>query len=488
MAKLDPSEFVPDEPSKLDPSEFVPDEPIRAQPVPEPSRLEKVANILRGLNQARADLYAAPARIVGDVLAAKGEDSQNNALTKEFSPERPTGALLNSLGTGYSWGALPKLKGAVAAMQEGSARISPFTGDEQITRPDLSFMDGVKARYKAERDYAYRDEDRAKKAQPYVWYPGMVASTVASPNPFNKLGVGIKAAEGAGKLSRLAAAGGRMSGRLASAAGQGELYAAGSSRKEDWAGKAQDIAEGGTIGGLVGAVAEPISGLGRYFKGLMDTGSKRANAMVGSERAADLASETGRLGGVTTGVKTDLRDAPVYASDLDIEPEIRQGLADWATNEQAKALKNAAARNLLKRLPTRLGQIEQAEGAVSAAEQRATPEAVAAGTQEYLGPVNVLAKEVLPRADRLARSAMPGMSITGQIAQSTGAPVTTLKNLVNAPGVQYWAGKLGGAATRPPGYLASKAVSPLSRYLEGQDPDEDRKKKAADGFVAGTGG
>lgn len=451
MAKLSPDEFIPDEPVKLAPEEFVPDEVVQA-PAAEPSNLSKMAGFIKKAAGTAHSIQTAPQRVVSGWLTGADEP-----LTKELSPDQPVGAAIRGVGNGFAFGAMPKINGAAAAFEGFPFRL-----------PNLDA-------YEPAKKQAEHDDDYSREQQPFAYGGGEIAAAVASPNPFGKLGAGLGAA-------------GKVAGRVAGASGQGGLYAAASSRAPSWSGSegqpgvAEELAQGSGIGGAFGAAVEPVTALHRGLGALKQQGAKRAETLNADLLQKDFSSERGRLGGVTTGTKTDLRDAELFAKDGDIDPEIRRTLEEWLTGEQAKLTKNTTARSLSERLPQRQGEMDQARAAMDVAKDRASPQGVRDATSEYLGK-STLVEDVAPRVDRLI-----GNKMVSSIAEFGGAPIQTVKNLGKNPRFQFKAGKTGEALMAPLAGAANMSVNPATRsladYLQ-KKPDDEREEDAADFYSRG---
>lgn len=431
------------------------EEPVATEsaPVVPPSRLARLAEVIRSAPQAMRDMQLAPLRMVMNPAA-------------ELSPQGQTGAAVRGFGHGASFGLTDELRGVSGAVDEIGARFSPFESRSiEQTRPSQSFMDAVSGRYREDRNAARHEEDQAGNTHPLVHGGAEIGGMIATPNPFSKL-----------------AAAGRA-GRLASAAGQGELYAGGSSRASDAGGIAKDVATGGGVGLMAGAAAEPVGALARWFSGLKNKGAAATGAKVGSDAAKDFASERGRLGGVTSGTETDFVTAEKIIASPIAPPELKARAQAIIDSDMGKQTRLSAWENTLDRIPSRLGQIGEARGAMEAASAATEPAAVAAATQARLDQ-SVLKTQILPRVDRLARSAIPGLTPGGAFAQATGAPVTTVNNLLKAPEFQHRVGQIGEAMTKPVAGAAEKAGG-LSEYLMS---DEDREEEAAANYTKKMGG
>ncbi len=448
---------------------------------PEPTRMEKIAGFLKkapgAVMRAAEDVNATPIRVLA------------GGLERELGPDQPTGAALRGFGHGASYGVVDKLRGVHGAVDEAAKRLSPipFRPEDQEF-PKESFFGAIGKRYAQERDASYHEQDVADAKQPVISGLSKVAGAVATPNPFSKLGAGIKAAEGAGLAARGAAAAGRFSGRLAAGAGQGEIYGLGSSRAPDLKGKFVDTAQAGGIGMGVAAAAAPVSALAKYMGGIRASGAEAQEALQSKLAQKDVMSERGRFGSLSKEPLAAYRTLDSEIAAGAATPEQAAEYAAFKSSPLGVSTRQRAIANLLKMLPGHEGQMVEAEGAFGAASANAEPAAVKAATDAKLGE-SVIKNDILPRIDRLV-----GNKALSMIGEFGGAPITTTKNLLKTPTFQHRVGQVGEAAAAgissgitTAGKAAQPVLnsSPLADYLRPMD-EEERKKKSTEAFEAGT--
>lgn len=438
---------------------------LEKKSAPEPSRLQRAANFIRRGASTFADLHTAPFRVARGWLTGADEP-----LTKELSPDQPTGAAIRGFGNGLAFGTMPALHGAVAAVQDPA---------------------NLRAAYVKGRDQARHDDDFASEQQPFAYGGGQVVGAVATPNPFGKLGAGGNAAV-------------RVAGRIASASGQGGLYALGSSRADSWSGEegkpgmAQDLVEGSGVGGALAAAAEPISGLSRYFSGVKNraAAAERGNIF---EKQSDLVDVRGSSkGGETSTAMKQFDHIEAMATDPAASPEDKAWALEFMAGPAWADLKRQVYSNVRERAGGIGPRLTHSDALLEDAQRGMKPEAIDAATKASLDK-STIRHDVLPRAGRILGRVLPGASISGQIAQSTGAPVTTIDNLINkTPTFTHRVGQVGEAMTAPFAGAANASIRPLTEtlddYLQERPPelvpmeDEERQAEAAAHFSQEQGG
>ncbi len=450
-----------------------------------PSRLSRVASALRKAHDAVA---SAPLNLLLNPSA-------------ELSPQGGTGAALRGFGHGASYGFTDELRGAAGALDEATARLSPFKSRSiEQTRPSQGPLDAISGRYLADRDAARHEEDQSAEAQPVLHTAGEVGGMVATPNPFSKLGAGIKAAEGAGRVARFAAGAGRLGGRLAGAAGQGEIYGAGSSRANDVGGVIQDVEKGGGIGLAAAAAAEPLRAGASWAAALKSRGAS-AQAKKVFESQADLVDSKGAsLGGEISSnmrqfehVERTISDPT--ASPADVAEAMRISKEPWFLE-----LKSQVRQAAFGRLQSAKPRLEHTQALLEDAQRGMEPEALAAKTKSDLDR-SVLVNDVFPRAERYAQRVVPGAigsAVGGPIGAGAGAlggaaigaPGTSLANLLKTPTFQHRAGQIGEAIAKPLAGGADVAgKSLLQQYLnQPAKDDEKRQEEAAANLTRKMGG
>jgi hypothetical protein len=248
---------------------------------------------------------------------------------------------------------------------------------------------------------------------------------------------------------------------------------------------ALDTVEGGALGLATAGAIEPVAALGRYGKALKAQGKAGEVAAVGKAASKDFGKARGGLGSDTRGTITALKDADAIVA-RPIPPDMTgEALrAEMAMKEQARAFvesdlgkqtRQLAAQNMLDDLPNKMGQMQESRASMEAAGEAASPEMVEAAAQKNVDK-SIITEDIAPRLDRLGHN-----TVFSTAASSIGAPLTTVKNIMKTPRIQYRAGQVIGAAGKPAEAM-SKAQIPatgmLEDYLRPRD-DEEREEQGA---------
>lgn len=464
MAKVDPNdvEILPVG-GKVDPRD------VQIDQAPAPSRMDRLLSALKGAAGEQQYAQTAPLRLMMNPEA-------------ELSASGQTGAALRGVLHGGTFGFSDELRGLSGAKDEAVARgANALTGGSKVPGP--SFVDALKARYRNDRDTARAEEDTSAKAFPATHGAAEVVSMAATPNPFGKL-----------------AAAGRV-GRVAASAGAGELFGLGASRSADAPGILRDTAEGGAWGLGGAAVGEGAGAVAAKGKGIMKNAAAEQAAKEESALSKDVASERGRLGGISGGVLGDFDRAEAMLSNPAATAAQKAKAIAFIDSPEGQRLRQISYDNLNERLPGRMNETNEARGAYDAAVQRNTPATAEALAAEKLK--GGMWSEAKPRLMRIAQRTIPtaaglaighgagplGMAAGGIggaiIGAAMGHPGTTLANMAKAPAFRYGAGKALRTIAAP----AAETGAPqgLEQWLQ-KKPDDEREAEGADFFTKATGG
>lgn len=433
-----------------------------AQPVaPEPSRLQRVAAALKSLPAQGLRLGLKAGQYYGNAIAHPIDTARDLA-----DMEGTGGAVVRGFGKGASAGFIDELDGVAGAYGEIGSTLSDLKNGPLIQRMKARGMseNPVLAAYREHRDQRRHDDEVSRQGSPDAFGAAQLGGAAAMP---------------------VAKAG--LAGRLAQGAGYGGAYGLGESKADLTKGETgpalRDAGEGAAVGLGAALAVEPAMALGRYSTALKAQGKAGEIAAVGKAASKDFGKARGGLGSDTRGTLTKLKTADdILASPL-ATPEMKAQAQAFLDSEIGKQTRLTAWQNTLDDLPNQMGQMGEARGSMEAAAAAAAPEAVEATAMQNLSE-SVIKKEVLPRVDRLV-----GNKALSMIGQFGGAPITTTKNLLKSPHVQYRSGQIGEAAAVPM-TAVGKALQPggaqmLEDYLRPKD-DEERQEQAASWFTSAT--
>ncbi len=420
-----------------------------------PAKSAGVADWLRSKAAGVADVGVRAAKSAGRLAIKGGQYSANPALMlsemSDLSPSGVGGAALRGGGQGLTAGFSDELSGLYNAGDELGAQMRKRVGlplGENYAK-DGPVLPALVARYREGRDGERRDFARASEAQGDVYGAGKLGGGAVS-------SIAAPGARGAGLVGRLAG-GTTLGGFLGLGNSEADLT------KGDVEGAASDTLHGAATGlatqGAMEVAAAPFSMAATGFGNLKAKGAAADLANKAKAAAKDFASERGRLGGLSVGTLGDLERAEAVAASPLATPAQQAQASAFLNSPDGLALRRRANDNLLERLPSRMGELSESRAAMEAARDSAEPAAVQAASQAHLN-TSMFKSEILPRADRLAGRLLPGMSLSGGIAQATGAPVTTVANLLKAPHFQYRVGQVGEAMAAPAAN-AMRSTAPL---------------------------
>ena len=371
------------------------------------------------------------------------------------------------------------LKAALAALSargQGPMEVLKRAGSAVVA-------DGFGDEYRALRDQARAQQDKAEQEQQGAYIAGNLAGGLVLPIP------GGAPARGASLMTKL----GR--GALGGAAA-GTAYGAGASKAEDIGGIAKDAAVGAALGGAGGALGAGVgAGLsrvgGRAARGIAE--ADEAIQQIGAAKGRK-AEETA-LAELRNAAQATYRAAEKAVQDKSAPPEVIREA------EQLLARMNAGG---TRDLPGAVSR-EATARATHATAAKTTPELVAAATEHAGNPLRV--------AGRLAkRYAVPAVS--GALGAALGGPfgfgvgalagrgaspsVNAVVRAMREPAmkkmgwqaVQALTGgaRLPGAAQRGAGAI-SRAVEPelaeilLPAYV---DAEEERRRRLAEALLGGV--
>lgn len=381
----------------------------------------------------------------------------------DFSVGGTGDAAVRGYGKGASAGFIDELDGAVGAVADvGRTVLNPQSGP--LIKNAANGENPLIASYRTHRDQRKHDDAVSQAASPDAFGVGQFAG--AASMPMAKAGI---------------------AGRLAQGTAYGGLYGLGESDADLTKGQTgpalRDMGEGMALGFATSAVAEPVMAAGRYSSALKARGKEAEIAAVSKAKTKDFASERGGLGSDSRGTLTRLETADkILASPL-ATPEMKAQAQAFLDSDLGKQTRLTAWQNTLDDLPSQMGQMQERRGAMDAAAAAAEPAAVEATAMENLNQ-SVFQKEIIPRADRLM-----GNKLLSMIGQFGGAPITTTKNLLKAPRMQYRAGQIGEAVAAPMSVAAKATQSGgtqlLEDYLRPKD-DEERQEQGAAWFTSGS--
>ncbi len=427
------------------------EQPQSAAPAEKPSRLARAAAAIRAAPGAAWRMGMKGGELYGQALAHPIDTAKQ--LT-DFSPEGLGGSVVRGAGRGMSAGFIDELDGVVGLLGEAGKQQSDLIAGKP-REIDMG------ASYRASRDQRRKDDDTSQAANPNAFTAAQIGG--AAVMPMAKAGV---------------------AGRLAQGAGYGAAYGLGGSTADMTKGETgpalMDMGEGAAVGLGTAAAIEPVAALGRYGVSLKAQGKAGQIDKVSKAATKDFASERGGLGSDSRGTLTKLKTAQdVIASPL-APPEMKAQAQAFLDSELGKQTQLTAWRNTLDDLPSQMGQMGERRAAMEAAAAAAEPAAVEATAMSQLGE-SVVKKEVLPRLDRLV-----GNKALSMVGQFGGAPITTTKNLLKNPHMQYRTGQVAEAVGGPAA-AAGQSVQPggsqlLEDYLRPMD-DEERKKQGAAWFT-----
>ncbi len=336
-----------------------------------------------------------------------------------------------------------------AASEIGQTVLDPQNGP--LIRRASNGDNPLISAYRAHRDQRRHDDEVSNTASPDAF--GLSQFAGAAAVPIGKVG---------------------LAGRLAQGGGYGAAFGLGGSGADLTKGEVKpalrDAGEGAVVGLATSALAEPVMAAGRYATALKARGKAGEVEAVGKAASRDFAAERGGLGADSRGTLTKLETADKILASPIASPEMKAQAQAFVDSELGRQTRLTAWQNTLDDLPNQMGQMEQRRGAMDAARAAAEPGAVEATAMQNLGE-SVIQKEILPRADRLV-----GNKALSMIGQFGGAPITTTKNLLKSPHMQYRTGQVGEAIAGPMS-VAGKALQPggtqsLQDYLRPKD-DED---------------
>lgn len=462
-----PKKISPEQASKMGLVEAQPEE---AEPTAEPSRQQTIVDYIRAGGQKALQLGAKAAMYQANPIATA------KALT-DMTPTGLGGSVIHGAGKGVSVGFADELEGVRGGLSELRRPMLSEEGArlEGLAPHPVSFSDA----YRTARDQRRHDDKASQAAHPDEFAVSEVAG--GSALPFGKA---------------------NFAGRVMQAGLYGGGYGAGNSEATTASGVLKDAGAGLDVGMLTAGAVEAGTAVPRAIGNAGDKMRRGARQELVDRGDAllskDMASEQGRLGGVTTGVMSDARAAREGLLNPNLDQPQRGALRDFLESGDAVEMERNAADNLIGRLPRRTGQLSEARAAFDEAAARNTPE----GAQKYAADElnkSAIKTQVAPRVGRFLQRTVPavaGTAIGGLLGGTEGALAgslsgsvigaamghqgTAFANMMKAPVVRDRVGA-GLQAVGAPAAIADRATPGLtgllSDYLRPMTDEEREQEK-----------